>query len=593
MTPTAAEQLATCGFPERWAGSKACVLLDTAFGQGLGVLAAWQAWRDAGAQAPMLHTAPGAPRPVQLVVVSIAARPPAAAQLLAWHAHTPRAALARHLAAVWPAATPDLHLLDLEPGVRMLLAVGLRPWLRQLRLQADLVLLDESHPPPGACTEPGATRWGTHALKALGRLLAPQAMLLGTRAGLPIQRPRRAPAAPSLGPARRCAVIVGAGIAGACCAAALTRAGWACTVLDANAAPAQGASGNPAGLFHGTVHAGDGMHARFTRACALHATRVMRGLIAAGVPGRADGFLRAHANAATSADWPSDWVQRLDAGALHERAPALRADSAWFYPGGGWIDAAAAVRHLLAAPGIVFQSDCAVHALQRDGDGWCVLDAQHRVLATAPTIVLATAGQLPTLLDAHGHAGPSPELPAAQHSRGQLTWFDSPASLPHPVAGQGYAVAWQPGRLLCGASSQPGDDDPAVRDSDHAFNLQRLALLTGIQPLPGSALHGRVGWRHQTADRLPLAGAVPSALQPLGGRFEQLRDVARVPGLWTVAGLGGRGFTWAPLLGEVVAAMVGGGPMPMDSNMLDAVDPARGLLRHARRTAAGPKPLRD
>jgi len=585
VSSDAAAQLGACGFPARWAGAARCVLLQTAFGDGQGVLAAWNAWH-----AWLASRAPGSGQPVfdspQLVIVSIAPRLPAAAELLRRHACAPWAPLAVQLAAAWPPATPDLHVLDLEPGVRLLLAVGPRAWLRQLRLQANVVLLDEQHPPPGAPA--GAGHWDIHARKALSRLMAPQAVLLGSSTTLPATHPPRAAAGRWPKPASRHAIVIGAGIAGTCSAAALARAGWTCSVLDAHAAPAHAASGNPAALFHGTVHAGDGLHARFTRACALRALHVHRALIAAGVPGRADGLLRAHADLAANVTWPADWVQRLDAEGLHRHVPALRADSAWYFPGGGWIDAAAAARQLLDTPGIRFHGGAAIHALQRCDADWCVLDAQGRTLASAPTVVLATAGQWPELLDAHGQpAARHADLPAAQRTRGQVTWFDCPASLPYPVAGEGYAVAWQPGQMLCGASSQPCDDDARVRDSDHQFNLQRLAALTGITPASGAVLHGRVGWRHQTADRLPLLGAVPAAPLPLAQRPERLRDVERLPGLWVLAGMGGRGFTWAPLLGEVLGAMVAGGPLPMDTRLVDAVDPARQLLRQARRAVAG------
>ena len=54
----------------------------------------------------------------------------------------------------------------------------------------------------------------------------------------------------------------GAGRAGAATAAALARHGWRSTLLERGEAPALEGSGNPAGLFHGTVNPDDGPHAR-------------------------------------------------------------------------------------------------------------------------------------------------------------------------------------------------------------------------------------------------------------------------------------------------------------------------------------------
>ena len=58
-------------------------------------------------------------------------------------------------------------------------------------------------------------------------------------------------------------------------------------MFDRHAAPAAETSGNPAGLFHGTVHGDDGPHARWLRAAALLAQRTLRPLIDGGaVPGQ-------------------------------------------------------------------------------------------------------------------------------------------------------------------------------------------------------------------------------------------------------------------------------------------------------------------
>jgi tRNA 5-methylaminomethyl-2-thiouridine biosynthesis bifunctional protein len=615
--------LATCGWPNRWASTPRCVVLETDFKQGHGVLALMHAWAGREAQ-------PDAGRgESELVIISIAGQPPAAQMLESVHAVNPWRVLATRLAACWPPLTPDLHLLTPGPGLHLLLAVGEgKAWLRSLRLRADLLLVDMDEGVPGHAMASKQAAWDLHAMKSLARLAAPGAALVArghhrgwqpharaagfaaafsagpTPASVPpsppssalvrplwlshLDRSFGAPAQTAAAERGQHALVIGAGIAGACTAAALARRGWTCSVLDSHAAPAGGASGNPAALFHGAVHAGDGLHARFTRACALHATQLYRGLINGGVAGRSDGLLRAHA-VAVDEPWPADWVQRLDSSGVQQRLPGLRADSAWFYPGGGWIDAAAAVHALLASPRIRFVGAAAVASLRRSGADWQAVDHQGIVLGSAPVVVIANATGRLALRDA-GEPDLPDQMPPVntQRSRGQVTWFNSDARLPYPVAGGGYAVSWQPGRVLCGATTEPvgnseaEDSDTSPRDADHRFNLQRLLALTGIQAADGALLQGRVGWRHSTADRLPLVGAVPQALQPADRRLERLRDLQRVPGVFALAGLGGRGFSWAPLAGEMLAAMIDDGPLPLESALLDAVDPGRGLLRQLR-----------
>ena len=131
-----------------------------------------------------------------------------------------------------------------------------------------------------------------------------------------------------------------------------------------------------------------------------------------------------------------------------------------------------------------------------------------------------------------------------------------------------------------------GDEEPAPREADHAHNLQRLSLLTG-QPLPAGLPppEGRVGWRVQTPDRLPLVGAVPLAAEAItaGSRIDQARLLSRRPGLFVLGALGSRGIGWSPLAAQVLAAWIDGAPLPLESDLLDAIDPARVQVRDARR----------
>lgn len=75
-----------------------------------------------------------------------------------------------------------------------------------------------------------------------------------------------------------------------------------------------------------------------------------------------------------------------------------------------------------------------------------------------------------------------------------------------------------------------------------------------------------------------------------GTRLDQARLLPREAGLHLLCGLGSRGLTMAPLLAELVAARIAGAPLPLEQELVDAVDPARFLIRAARAAgaAAGP-----
>ena len=539
------------GLPPRWAARAHFTILETGFGLGNNFLATWDAWRRDPARCE------------RLFFVSVERHPPRHEDLARVHAASPWPDLAAQLLQAWPPLVPNLHPLDFDGGrVQLLLALGdVKRLLPALRLTADAFYLD------GFAPARNPDMWQPRLLRTLGRQAAPEATAatwsvahdvraaLAT-AGFEVQRAsgiggkreitvaRFAPRFTPRGPARaalspgRSAVVVGAG-------------------LERATEPAQQASGNPAGLFHGTVNAADGSHARLFRAAALVAQREYAAAVAGGVPGSAEGLLQLElrdgglaAMRATLQELglPADYVQALDAATASQRAGVPVGAPAWFYPGGGWVAPPAWVRHALATPGVQFIGGVAVATVECHGSDWLLRDAGGRTLAQAPIAVLA-----------HAAGAAQPE-----------------------------------GGLLCGASHEAaapdGDDTP--READHLFNLQRLQRLIG-QPPPAdlSSCQGRVGWRLHSDDRLPIAGAVPlpAAAMPPGQRLDQARLLPRHPGLFVLAALGSRGLTLAPLLGRLVAAQATGTPWPLEQDLADAVDPARWLVRQARAATRAPE----
>ena len=66
-------------------------------------------------------------------------------------------------------------------------------------------------------------------------------------------------------------------------------------------------------------------------------------------------------------------------------------------------------------------------------------------------------------------------------------------------------------------------------------------------------------------------------------RETRLADLPRQTGLFGLLGLGSRGLVWAALAAEALASQLEGDPMPLEGDLLDAVDPGRFLLRVSRR----------
>jgi tRNA 5-methylaminomethyl-2-thiouridine biosynthesis bifunctional protein len=591
------------GLPERWAARPRFVVLETGFGLGNSFLTTWAAWRD------------DPRRCERLVFVSVEKHPPSHATLQQAHRESPLKPLADQLADAWPPLTHNLHPLDFEAGrVRLLLALGdVADWLPELVAEVDAFYLD------GFAPAKNPQMWERRVFKALGRLAAPGATAATwsvarvvrdglAEAGFAVDRapgfaakgemtvaryapaftPRRAPSRLAAASSAREAVVVGAGLAGAAVTAALRDEGFECTVVDRHPAPAMETSGNPGGLFHGVVTPEDGAHARFNRAAALLAQRRFGPLLGAGtVPGRIDGLLRLHPGADVSGmrgllarlGLPPDHVQALNAHEAGDRAGVPLQAPAWFYPGGGWLAPGAWVRHALRDSR--YLGGRAVAALRRSGGLWQTLDPAGQVIAEAPVVVLANAADAARLVG-------DPPWPL-QRVRGQVTLLRAPLPLQLPLAGTGYAIDLRDGRLLCGATHQPDDDTPALRDEDHRANLEQLSQLLGRPIDAQPPLEGRVGWRLVANDRLPVLGPLP--VDDLSSaRLDQPRFIPRQPGLYTLTALGSRGITWAPLAGQVLAAWISGAPLPLEASLLDAVDVARFASRDARQRAASVQP---
>lgn len=599
--------LAGNGLPGRWAGRPRFVILETGFGLGHNFLATWAAWQQ------------DARRCDRLWYLAIEKHPARREDLARAHVASSLPMLAAELVERWPPLTPDLHVIDFDGGrVRLLLALGdLAAVLPELVARVDAFYLD------GFAPGRNPAMWDPWRLRQLPRLAAPDATLAtwtadaAVRQGLSTagfevnalpgggsQRDgtigrfaprfvaatpagRRAWAGGAAAPVRTVAVV-GAGLAGAAVAQALAGRGVAVQVFERQDGCARETSGNAGGLFHGIAHAHDGPHARWLRAAALHTERLLRPLVNGGcVAGAVEGLLRGEQTLAPEAmaallqalALAPDYLQvQPVSGPAGDRA-------AWFYPGGGWVEPLALCDHWLRFPGITCHYGSPVQSLRRNDGGWQLIDQAGRQLHRADAVVLCNAG------DAARLAGPGTGAASwpLRRVRGQTTLLpaDLPGlpALPRPLADTGYALRLADGRLLCGATSQADDETVALRDEDHQHNLATLRHLTAwtgvVDP---SRLSGRVGWRVQSDDRLPLLGPVVDAdAAPGSRRRDQPRLVPRQEGLFVFTALGSRGITQAALGAEALASWITGDPLPLPASLLDALDVARFVSRAVRK----------
>ena len=594
------------GLPARWRGRDRFALLETGFGLGNNFLATWSAWRA------------DPRRCARLSFVSIEKHPPTAHDLERAHTASPLRALSQALITQWPPLTPNLHRLAFDDcNVELLLLFAdVADAVGEIVGRFDAFMLD------GFAPVKNPAMWQPCVFAALGRLAAPDATAATwsvarevrdglARAGFSVElapgfgskremtvasfaprhRPPPLPGRPLPGAARD-VVIVGAGLAGCAAAAALVEDGFDVNVIERCRAPALGASGQPAGLFHGVVHGADGPHARFTRAAALLAGAELGNdaIARRGVPGRHAGVLRVERTHAELPDMhamlsaqglPPRYVQALDAAQASALAGMALGAPAWHYPGGGWIDPRALCSAWLAGPGIEPRRGEVASLRRGGGERWQLLGSDRQVVATASIVVLAGGADGAALLDT---LSPLPLAIVRGQSLRLAAGTPGLRAPALPIAGAGYAVTLDDGSVLCGASRDIGDTDLAPREPDRFANLQRLERLTGSEPVL-QEFDDAVGLRLLALDRLPLIGAMPAA-QTRGGRLDQPRFVPRAPALFVFSAFGSRGITWAPLGARLLAAQIAGRPWPLEADLADAIDPARFVARAVRKSAS-------
>lgn len=614
--------LAGNDLPQRWASHPrdSFVIAETGFGTGLNFLVTWHHWRQQ-ADAPRLHFLSVERYPLGRDALQRA--------LGRWPGFDP---LTRALLQQYPLPLPGPHRLVFEGG-RVLLDLWwgdagacLTDWERSRQPFVDAWYLD------GFAPSRNADLWQDDLLQRMARLSLPGATLATFTAAGAVRRGLQAAGfavtrRPGYGRKReqlqaslhaaahqsawqdtpweqaegqagrgRQTIVLGAGLAGSHCAAALARRGIPVTVLEA-AACAGGASGNPQGVLYTRISHRHSTLVDFSHASYAFATRLYRqlfedGQLIDGVDGALCGSLQLLpvGNAAQSTCLPAlaEW---LDARAASQRAGLALPGPAHWFPESGWLSPAAVCRALLATPGIVLRENLGALQLLRTAQGWQVRDSRGSVVAEADCVVIAAG--------LHSRQLAGLDWLPLKAVRGQTTQLPPLAALQElraVLCHEGYIAPAGPGGHCIGATFQVGDEDTTVRPADQQINLAALAralpqIAGELQHLDPAQLAGRVGWRCASPDYLPLAGPVID-LAALQLRYAGLRSNARqviarpapvLPGLYLSTGHGSRGLTSTPLCAELIASQVCGEPLPLEPELQRALSPTRFPVRDLAR----------
>lgn len=610
-----------CALPRAWQGRDHYTIAETGFGTGLNFLLTWQAWLDDPSRCRFLD------------YVSVEGFPLSSGDLSRALAAFPALApLAQQLVDSWPPAFPGAHMVLFSAGrVRLHLRFGeVETALAGVSASVDAWFLD------GFAPSRNPAMWRPEVLRHVAALSASGARLASFTAAGSVRRTLESlgfqvEKRPGYGRKRECIsarftglsrsslypwfrrpspllpgariAVVGAGIAGACAAAALKRRGFAPVLVDRAGLPGQGASGNPCGLLKPRLTLDHSVHGRFYGLAFLHSLRALAAL-EEECPGMVTGrgilsLARNDEERRRMVDiapvLPPGVAVLIGPEEAHGLAGVEAPLGGLWFPGALSICPPAMCRALVAGIPLV-QGE--VTALVRSGARWHLEGTG----VDADAVVLAAGPYVPRLY-------PDAGLPI-RANRGHIAFMPEVAGLPDiALSFGGYlssAVRDDEGQRMMRILGSTYDRWIDVSDDSWAGERvddarRSLDLLRDHAPAVAECWRdtdpcgGRVSLRATIEDHMPMVGPLfrEQDWKEAYGDLHHGRPVSTYPdaplteGVYVLGALESRGFQTAFLLAEILGALCDGSPLPVDTDLWGVLHPGRFALRSLRRSLRG------
>lgn len=394
--------------------------------------------------------------------------------------------------------------------------------------------------------------------------------------------------------------ILGGGIASLFTALSLLERGAKVTIYCEDDAPALNASGNKQGAFYPQLSDDDERNIRFyVHAFAYGHQRLrqaifndiefeheMCGVALCGYDEKSALKLAK----ISSYNWAKSLYQTMNAKELSEVVGLPVPCGGGFIPKGAWLAPRQFVQNTFAylkSLGLTFKSSQKITALEQTQNGWQLNNANnekfnHRI------VVLANGYKV-------NHFEQTQHLPLYP-VRGQVSQIPTTENLlklKSVICYDGYLtpVDYAQTSHCIGASHIRDSDDrqfSSVEQQENQDKIQKNLLLDWTKEVNTADNLARVGIRCAVRDRIPMVGNVPN----FNGQVEQYKNLfnlrrrkqpipqaANYPNLYLIAALGSRGLTSAPILGETLASMIYGEPLPLSEDIIHALSTNRSWMR--------------
>ena len=415
-------------------------------------------------------------------------------------------------------------------------------------------------------------------------------------------------------------LVVGGGLAGSATAFSLAKRGWKVCLAEQASALATQASGNPAGVTFTKFSSHNSPQNRFYQQAYLYTTRVLNQLLPestlrVGEDYDLNGVIRLafsdkeaqeQSELLASGLWPNSITESLTPQALSSLAGFNTSQSGLLLKRGGWIHPAALVRLFLEHPAIHVTLSTEIIGLTASETGWQAHTPNSDLKITTETHAETASTHFDAVVIANSFGAAQIPITASlplRSVRGQITFVqatEASGPLKHALNYNGYTTPARDGIHCVGATFHPKLKSEEFRAEDHAENLSNLddsmpGLAASLKlPLDRNThplTQGRVAFRCQTPDYLPIVGPVP-VWDKFNVDYAHLRKgflrrpfpvASWQPGLFTNLAHGSRGITSTLFSAEILASYMTGEPFPIDQEVLHALHPARFALRDLKR----------
>lgn len=394
--------------------------------------------------------------------------------------------------------------------------------------------------------------------------------------------------------------IIGGGIASLCTAISLIKRGAKITIYCEDEQTALNASGNKQGAFYPQLSDDNERNIRFYIHAFAYGHQFLQWAIQQQIEFEHEFCgvalcaynekTESKLNKITELNLPSDLYQSLNQTELSEKVGLPLPFRGGFIPQGAWLAPRQLVQHAFAfleKQGSQIKTSQKVTALSQTEHGWQIKTAENETFYHE-VVVLANGHKLAEFEETQ-------KLPLYP-VRGQVSQIPTSENLlklKTVLCYDGYLTPVDQAKTShCIGASHVRDN--ATREfslteqQENQQKIQQNIPEEWTKEVDTSGNLARIGVRCSVRDLTPMMGAVPhfSAQQTqyqnlfnLRRRKQPIEQAENYPNLYLIGALGSRGLTSAPFLGETLASLIYGEPLPMSEDLIHNLMPNRSWVR--------------